>query len=402
MYLKQTLTIITLTLSVSAGIAFAAGLPENVKNVQARMSGDEITVLWSHVPTASSYRVYYSHRSILSHQGNYDDVEQTVGAGMTFVFSKPPLQSEKIYFGVLAVDAEGNESDGFETEAFVTMPVLTSSSSSSVASEAMQASSQSSVSSEVSMPIGENPTSTALRMGIESVHTVSATGVLVSFTKELHPDALVNNESFLITTVSGTLLPIEKTEIQGKHVLITVKPYSPDTEYLLSLLAPIQAIDGTNATPTEPRVQFQTSATEDVEMPPQQYGKNPNILTDTRPSDPSRLGLSAILRKDGTYNVIANWAPSVDAEQYSLSTSENGNPYTRNSLVSREKTHVEYSNIAPGTFGVKVASRTNNMESSGIEKVIVLPASGLGLLGIIAIAGAEAGRRVRRRKMQMV
>lgn len=417
MSFKQTLTTTALLLSLSASVAFAAELPGNVKNIQATSSQGKISVLWEPVPSAVTYRIYYSHESILGNGGNYDDFEQTVGSQTIYNFASMPLQSEKIYIGILAVDKDGNESEGFETEAMVeaSASMISSSSSSEASSVASSESSESSESSSESMPSGENPTSTAVPMSIESVQAVTETGVLVTFTKDVSADAVVNAGYFLITTVSGTVLPASNTAISGNTVLITTAPQSPDTEYVLGLLTPIPAADGTNATPSEPQVRFRTPVKTEPNTPAepgQTYGRNPSLpgaiipqptgygqRPPQAPLDPSNLGLSAVLRKDGTYNVIARWTASPNAANYSLYTSKNGSPYSWNSAVGNSETTVQYSGITPGKFGIKVASRTNNVESSGIDKVIDLPATGIGLLGVAAVAGAGA---VGRRKKKVV
>lgn len=249
-------------MSASIGTAFALTMPANVKSVDARTSGSEIVVEWSAVPNAKSYRVYFSHESILNNGGNYDDFEQTPDATTSFVFKKAPLSSEKIYIGILAVDGGGNESEGFETEAFIEQVAATSSSASSEAS-----------------------TSTAVPMGIESVRAITETGVLVTFTKELHPSTALNTSYFLIATASGVALSAERIEMKGKQVLIVTAQQEPDTEYIVRLLSTIQAFDGTNATPSEPSVRLRTpsrSVPEPLPEPPppvptEEYGKNPNL-----------------------------------------------------------------------------------------------------------------------------
>ena len=142
--------------------------------------------------------------------------------------------------------------------------------------------------------------------------------------------------------------------------------------------------------------------------PDQNYGRNPALPGPTsetpkpKPTDPSNLGLSAVLRKDGNYNITARWNPSPDAAQYALYTSKNNDAYAWNSVVQGGETTVQYSRVSPGSFGVRVASRTDNGESAGVEKVITLPATGIGLLGIAAVAGLGAGRRLQRKKKEMV
>lgn len=416
MTFKQTFSLAALALSLSTGIAFAAAMPANVKSVQATGAAGTITVLWSPVPGAVSYRVYYSHESILENAGNYDDFVQTPDSQMIYTFNTPPLQSEKIYFGVLAVDRDGNESEGFEVETSIDTPAPPESSASSEpapeqpSSEPMEVMPAYETPAE-EMPAGENPTSTAVPMGIEAVEVISATGVLITFTKEIDPGAIMNPDYFLITTATGVTLPVRKVDMHGKQVLLSTDPVAPNTEYVLSLLSIIPAADGTNATPSEPQVRFRAPPTGTPPPPAgQQYGRNPELpgpppapatngYQPAPPFDASNLGLTASLRSDGTYNVIARWSPSPNAESYSLYTSRNGSPYSWNSAVQKNDTTIQYSGIAPGTFGVRVTARARNLESPGIDKVITLPASGLGIVGIAAVAGAGAVSRRKKRKL---
>ncbi len=414
MTFKQTFIVVVAAVSLSTGVAVAASLPANVKSVQAHRNGDTISVVWSQVPNAVSYRIYFSRESILNNGGNYDDFEQTPDAQTLYVFQKAPLQSEKIYIGVLAVDKDNLESEGFEVEAVVassTEPPLQK--QPSAPKDVMQASSASSTQSAATMPRGENPTSTATPMKIESVVAMTDTVLDVTFSKELDSGANVTRDSFLITSVDGTVLPIENVEVNDRRVSITTRPQASETEYVLGLLAIIPAADGTNATPSESQVRFTSivqSSTSSSEPPPSvpSYGKNPNLpgaLTNPgayqpapAPTDPSHLNLTSVVRKDGTYNVTAHWIGSPDATEYSLYTSKNRSPYAWNSVVGHDQTTVQYSRVSPGIFGLKVASRGNNQESAGIEKTITLPETGAGLLGIAAIAGLGAGRRIQRRK----
>lgn len=417
MTFKQTFSLAALALSLSTSVALAAEMPGNVKSVQATSGGGTMTILWSPVPGAVSYRVYYSHESILENAGNYDDFVQTPDSQMIYVFQDPPLQSEKIYFGVLAVDRNGNESEGFEVETFIDTPAPPPESSASSEPTPEQSSSEPTEILPVQetpaeeMPSGENPTSTAEPMGIAAVEVISATGVLVTFTKEIDPGAIMNPDYFLITTSTGMTLAVRKVDMHGKQVLLSTDSVAPNTEYVLSLMSIIPAADGTNATPSEPQVRFRAPPSGTPPPPAgQQYGRNPELpgppSTPTStgyqpapPFDATHLGLTASLRSDGTYNVIARWSPSANADSYSLYTSKNGSPYSWNSAVQKNDTTIQYSGIAPGTFGVRVAARARNLESPGIEKVITLPASGLGIVGIAAVAGAGAVSRRKKRKL---
>ncbi len=279
MTFKHTLALTALAFTLSAGIAVAATLPGNVTNVQAQVGNNGMTVQWSPVSGATAYRVYFSHESILDNGGNYDDFEQTPDAQTTYVFKSAPLTSTKIYVAVLAVDSAGNESEGFETEASVDVLSASSSLSSSVATVSSSTKSpQASSRANPSMPSGQNPTSTAVPMGIESVRVLTETGILVTFTKQLDPRSNVEAGDFLITTTSGDVLPIEKVQMSGASVTLTTQKHAPDTQYVLGLLSVITAADGTNATPTEPQVRFRTPVrTGQTQVSETTYGRNPRL-----------------------------------------------------------------------------------------------------------------------------
>lgn len=416
MTFKQTIALVISGVALIGGIANAQSVPGNIQHIEATYDGGILSVRWAPVPETAFYRIYYSHESILENEGNYDDFERTAGPEAAFTFQKLPLNSERIFIGVLAVSKEDLESEGFEQEASVTI-ARSSSSLSPVPS--ISSSLPALPKAPPALPPSlELAPSTSIPLKIASVRAVSSTGVLVTFTKNLNTAASFVPNYFLITTLSGTMLTIVRAQVSGNQILVDTESQKPNEEYLFSLLSVIPAEDGTNVTPSEPQVQFsafnegsgmassnsfpsvQSSVSSSVP-----YIKKPGTGTppsQTVPTNPSFLSLSAIPRKDGTYNVTARWGADRGTETYGLYTSGDGKQYEWNSQRSAAETSANYSRIAPGTFGVRVTSRNVMGESSGIEKVIVLPASGLGFFGIAAIAGAAAGRRIRRKKEDMV
>jgi hypothetical protein len=415
MTFKQKLTFGFISFLIPATVIAAA--PGNVKGVQANLQGNKLTVIWSGVPEAAVYRVYYSHESILNNGGNYDDFVATSGPQTSYVFPGSPLQSPKLFIAVLAVDSAGVESEGFETEASIDVPTTSSSSASSEisSSESSSASSVAPLSSSASssveaLPTSENPVEP---MKVTSVEAVSETGVLVIFSKNVKSDAKIDTMSFLMTTASGTMLSILKTEVSGNEVLLTTSKQEAGKEYIFTLLAFVAAEDNTAAAPGGVPMKFGSFITESSSSSSSlassmssssSYGRNPEIPSGepqeqpTLPQDPGYLNLGATPRSDGNYNVLAEWGAAQGAESYSLYTSKKNATYIWSSMVGQDQTKVQFSRIPPGRFGVKVASKNAAGESTGIEKVIDLPASGAGFLGIAAAAGALAARRMKRRK----
>ena len=197
------------------------------------------------------------------------------------------------------------------------------------------------------------------------------------------------------------------------------------TRYVFALMQNVQAVDGTNVTPTAPHIafdgfgasmpavaqQYGRNPAQNQPQPPQ-YGKNPAIAPaqtgyvgrpNAPPEDATNLELTPMRLNDGRYNVIARWMGSADTKRtldsYLLFTGQNGNAYAFDSAVAKDLTSVQYSRVSPGTFAVKVAARdASGNQSQGIDRVITLPASGLGLFGILAASGAAAGQRLRRKR----
>lgn len=434
---KQILTLILAATALTAQIAFAADLPANVQNVQASMVNGGLTVTWTGVPGAAFYRVYYSHESILNNGGNYDDFERTLAAETTYTFTKVPLTSSKIFVGVLAVDQAGNESEGFETEASADQPqvAMPAPQTAEPAPEPVNPAPE----QPAAMPQGENPTTTAEPMNAVQAEAVSETGVLVTFTKSIRDGASINPAFFVITDSGGTALRITAVTLNGPTALLTTDTQAPERDYTVALVYPIPASDGTNAVPpnplpfrgfghammeqpapapSEPTVPDQNpppAPVQQQQQPEVPYGVNPLLAPQQQPqvqpggygqnpflagvAGPTNLDLRATPRKDGTYDVVATWNPIPGVQNYGLYTAVNGQPFAWNSQVGAGDTSVQYRRVQPGTFALRVTGRTpQGQETTGVERGVNLPASGIGLIGVMAAAGAAAGARMRRRK----
>lgn len=393
---------------------FAAGTPPpNVKQIGAELKDGALTVTWA--PGEGSqgiafYRLYFSRASILGNSGNYDDFQQTTGPETTYVFPSIPVKGSKIFLSVLAVNRDGLESEGFETEVTVDLRQQTT----------PPAQEPPTTPQENPPPEEAQPGTTAQPMTIVSVMPVSATGILVTFSKPIASEAVIAPQTFVVSDTGGTVLAITATKVKGETVLLSVQPQVSEKEYLVGLLQNIPAADGTNATPSLPAAVFRgflprETLSPALQSPPVPYGKNPFLVPQALqeqpygqapvrpPEDPADLLLKAVRQRNGFFGVLARWAGSIDSrrtlESYILYTSNDGARFDRNSVVGRAETSVQFNRIPPGTFGLRVASRdARGNESAGIQKVIVLPASGIGLLGLLTASGVLAGQRLRRRK----
>jgi hypothetical protein len=395
MSFKQKILLAVCSVALVADIATAATVPANVKSVQARAEGSTLVLSWAPVQGAVGYRIYYSHESILGNQGNYDDFQATNSTDTTYTFTSTPLNAGTVYFGVLAVDASGMESEGFETEASVSLT---------------QAASQPSLTTPVMSAPSSLQSTTGIPLTMLAVESTSSTGVIVAFSKPTKSDLVLNPSYFIITTASGTVLPITRVEMGAQSALLHTRPQNPGETYVLGLLNIIVAQDGTSMTQSAPRVQFLgfgtapfMSSSAAASIPSSaSYSRNPlntNQPTQIAMQDPQSLQLNAQVRKDGTYDVSARWVEVPGAQGYVLYTSADGKQYVKSSVIDGSQNSVEYSRVKAGDFWLKVAATDNRgHESMGIARAVNLPASGLGLLAVMMGAGAAAGSHFHRKK----
>jgi len=410
------------------GTCLAAGSPPpNVKEVAVTMANGQLTVTWPAVNDPSGikfYRIYYSRASILGNNGNFDDFDQTPGPDTSYTFKSIPVKEGKIYIAVMAVNQTDTESEGFETEAYADIPA-TLAQPPLPSSEPELPPPASSVSPEPNTPsLPDQP------MMIASVMPVSATGLLLMFTKPVATGVNIDPGYFQITDSGGTALPVNSVEITDRLVLLHTDPQQSNHDYQVALLTEIPATDGTKAVPGGPipfkgylqEPAFLASsppASEPVTEPQVPYGKNPLIGTPSSvpgspvpvygkapqgpPEDPSDLLFEALRQKNGLFNVVVRWIGSVDSRHtlnaYGLYTTHDGVTFEPNSSVGPQNTSVQFSRLPAGIFGVRVTAKdAQGNESPGIQKVVVLPASGIGLFGILAASGVLTSRIRRRNK----
>ena len=391
-------TILTLS-AVLIPVTAVAAAPANIRQVEASMNETSLMVSWA--PTESGdidfYRIYVSHESILDHEGNYDDSVRTQANETTYVFKTPPLASEKIYIAILAVNKEGEESDGFESEASVELapPSVPAPVPELVAVE----------------PEPAAVTETSIPMTVSEVRSITQTGVLITFTKPIADSVPLEARFFAIIDGSGAGLEISAIEVIGQTILLHTGMQESEKNYFLSILEPVAAMDGTNLPVQEQKVPFTGF------LDPNQavsgdilYVANPELPIVEEvlgpPEDAVNLALKAMRRSDGTYTVVASWGASPNSKgtlsAYVLSSTRNGEAHGENIVLASNQTVTKYDGIAPGIFGVKVISKDDRgNESMGIQKVITLPESGMGLLGIISASGFLAGRRMKKKRRTM-
>src|SRR3989344_1316896 len=202
------LTLVAASLPLNA----SAAVPESVRGIEAEMVDGVVSVQWDGVPNATSYRIFYSHTSILDNDGLYDDFETVSGTTSHVLQNITP--SADLYISVLAVNGVGEESPYFVEEAHVALGDTFMQPQTSSAASSMAATTE---------PYGQNDVivedgMTFLRL--LSAESISSTGVLLTFS---HPVVVAPEQATLafgILTSSGSPLALQRLVLQGTTVPI--------------------------------------------------------------------------------------------------------------------------------------------------------------------------------------
>lgn len=221
--------------------AFATGsAPTNVQGVATSVSPrGSLTVTWNQATDPKGiafYRVYWSHQSILGNGGDYDDFERTTGPETTFTFTTNPLAGKTVFIGVLAVNVDGVESEGFEMEASTIVPLVASD------TPASSASMVTTISSRPSPVVASAPATNVTPPLFTAITPVSSTGVLLTFSKTMRVDQ--STTPFTIRDASGAILLTQELTVSGSTILVVTAQQAPLRLYNLFLTSSLVADDG--------------------------------------------------------------------------------------------------------------------------------------------------------------
>ena len=223
-------------------VGVLAAAPSDVRGITAEAKSDGVHVKWLPVSgDIASYRIFYSHVSILDNNALYDEFVSTEKPVTEFVLQNLPQVSD-LYITVLAVNSTGEESPLFEEEAHVTLSAMKHDSSSSIGSA--QSNSMSSSSARIAI---ESP---MLRAYLAKA--VSSTGVLLTFSD---PVVLTNQTArvaFTIKTGSGVVLSIYRIETNGTGVLLSTLPQVPNRAYRVHIDPSLRGSNGSAVLTMDP------------------------------------------------------------------------------------------------------------------------------------------------------
>ncbi|MFA6523750.1 MAG: hypothetical protein WCS85_05280 [Candidatus Peribacteraceae bacterium] len=206
-------------------LAAAARQPSLITGVRAEYSNGNIQVSWdapAETEGIARYRVYYSHASILQNDGAFDDFETTEGTETSLTLTYlPPFPAA--YVSVLAVNDAGEESPSFGAEAVVQ---LDGSDSQAVNTPSPSASS-----------FLKTTTGNEQAPRLLLAQSISATGVLLTFSTSVTIAQETASTSFKIFELSGASLTVRSIALQGAFITLVTDPQIDGRAYVVSAAA---------------------------------------------------------------------------------------------------------------------------------------------------------------------
>lgn len=260
---RSTLCAFTLLCALLAPLSLRAEAPKSVTGLEARLQDDgSILVEWAPntEESVTSYRVYFSQKSILENNGYYDDVETTEGPATSRVLNSVPESFQTVFVSVMAVNAQGEESPYFTEEVRVDrgprlqQPAASSSQTSEPATASSSSAPQAPAPSSSSLQSAPK-SSGAATLRLLSAQAISKTRVGLLFSATPVIDPILAPSAFAIIDAQGAALPIEQLTIEGKAVTVQTAPQTAGAVYQMRLTEPL-AGEGGMALDTVDRVAF--------------------------------------------------------------------------------------------------------------------------------------------------
>ncbi len=222
-----------------------ADAPPNVTQLSAHFENGQITVRWGALENIDTYRVYYGQKSILDSNGAYDDFVATSGKNSELILPDLPPYPQ-VYVGVLAVNANGEESASFVEE------VLIDATRDAMDWQAAQADAK-------GAPSPSRREREETTVGLLSAIPMSHTSVQLTFSAPVQVPADRAIEAFTVIDGQGNPLRLTRLTITGNTVTIITKTQSPVQNYTVQvsdlvttdpLLGPVFPIDPVRSTAT--------------------------------------------------------------------------------------------------------------------------------------------------------
>ncbi len=416
--------------SLCLPVMVAAAAPASVTGITATLQSGKVLVTWTPITdqTISAYRVFFSHASILSSSGLYDDYDTVEGSVNSYSIVNTP-QSDRVYVSVLAVNEQGEESPYFAEEASVQLSGNAASSAMSV--DTLPASSAAAIDTTPTPAVSDS------NVRLLSVNTLSATGVVLTFSQNVTIDPALALNTFTIQNASGSLLTITRLSVLGNTVQLDTFPQERNVVYALIVGPGISGVDPkTNATvpldPAQAPMLFSGDPMGIETMIPS-VSSAASSAVPTAPvthNDVSALVVRAQAEsKKGLYTIQATWQIPADntLAGFQISqTTDRGRTFSNTRTLEKTTGGVSIPHVPAGNFGLMVrAVYTDGSLSSGVQKMVDLPGaapanplqgnvggkpstsghlpnSGTGELSVLLMLGSAAGYALMKRYQKTV
>ncbi|MBI5156216.1 hypothetical protein HZA45_03000 [Candidatus Peregrinibacteria bacterium] len=410
------LTLVSLSLPLTAAAA-----PSPVTGIRAERNGGQINVSWQKLPESEAiayYRIFFSGRSIVDNNGQYDDFDIAEGTAGTHTLSNAPI-SGTLYISVLAVNDKSEESPVFAEEVTVTgtvpeAPVVPSPAGTGSGPPAP----------EPELPIDDSSGT----FSILSAQAVSSTGVLVTFSAPVQITMENAAKAFGMKDASGTILAIDRLVLSGSTVTIITAPQDGMKVYQLQAHDLKGTGSGGIVLILDTRQEtllfagFGGSGNSGAQLP-----------ADPRSPEISNLILRGEAQEKSGFTAEAGWemtGNSAMIDHFIVSqTTDHGATFGLPQSLPATSQHIRIPSIPGGAFGIKVqAALLSGEVTAGLTESIdltpaqtesapTLPASvtpvktitapepvsltqsGMTPFALIAIAGAAVGFAIVRRRM---
>lgn len=421
----NTLTRLSLAcVSLCLPIAAVAAAPGSVTGIEATLQGGKVFVSWTPLADTSvtAYRIFYSHASILSSNGSYDDYETVDSSVNSYTLANTPI-SAMVYVSVLAVNADGEESAYFAEEASVTL------------SATQPTSSMPSVTSATTVVSSSAPTAVPAgsTQQLLSVRTLSATGVELTFTQPVSIDPSKALEAFTIETGSGDILTITRLTVDGTIVRLDTLPQTRGIAYVLIVGDGVAGSDpftgaATALDPMQSPMLFMGDASGTMTPSASSSPSVSSAMPIPSGADVSAFALRAQSEGNNLYTMQATWQLPADATLAGirvLQTTDGGETFGSPRTLEKNTSGITVPHVPAGSFGLRVqAVYVDGSLSAGVEKIVDLPStgskptnpvtgsvipskpvtslpnSGPGLLTMLLMTGAATGYAVMKRRNQ--
>ncbi len=381
---------------------FAA--PANVTGIAATKTADGVQVSWDSVPDAVSYKIFWSRESILENDALFDDTVDTESDDTTYTLRSLPAMDD-VYVTVLAVDANGAESDLFEEEAHASLAAASSS--------AMYA-----------PTVTSSAPATGAALHALKVDVPSPTTIIVTFSLPVTLDQQTARTAFAITDGAGNVLQIARIKTDGTTAELTTLPQERQRAYRLHIDSSLKgrsstgdAVVGLAADQTD--LLFVGHASGSAAVVQQPTGGT---------GDVQQVQVRAAPDGRNTYTVEVSWQPpqgSAAAGYRVAQTVDGGRTYSQPQLLAAAVQSVRIPGTQAGELGLLIqAVDALQQPSRGVLQRIVLPQTsgaparttvtppprstvhqnshlpqtGVGTVSLLAIAGAFTGAHMQRKK----